>query len=335
MVVVSVIEEYHEVALGRNFRYAKTMKVSFNQPYEQVKDNNGYGYAAKMCKESLVTLGHEVGWKDPTADVEINFIQPENWLWSGVDYRIGYVPWESTKFKDGWVDQMNEVDEMWTPSPWCAEVMEENGVKVPIKVYQHGVDPIWSPKRRSPEGCFDILHHGAEALRKGGNDAIKSFMDTLWDDNSILHIKMLLQRFNIINSDHIWIYKSKMPIEELVGLYHRMDLFFYPSYGEGFGLTPLQAMATGMPVLTTGGWAPYAHYLGTQNTIDWEYIDSPWPDIHPGQVMKPNMDDMQDKLRWHYDNREFETATAWALQEQVRKEYDWVAMTREAFAHLV
>lgn len=310
------------------------MKVSFNQPYKQVKNNNGYGYAAQMCKESLARLGHDVGWMDPTADVELNFIQPDNWCWSGVDYRIAYLPWESTKPKDGWVKQLNSVDEVWTPSPWCAEMFEEWGVTKPIKIYQHGVEPLWSPVRRFPTGRFDILHHGAEAARKGGNDAIHAFMDTLWNDTATLHLKMILQQFNIINSEHICVYKEKSTIEDLVRLYQRMDLFFYPSYGEGFGLTPLQAMATGMPVLITAGWAPYKHLLSSTSLIDWKYVDSPWPEIHPGQVMKPDMDDAMDRLRYHFDNRQFELDRSWDLQEQVRAEYDWTSLTRAAFAHL-
>lgn len=311
------------------------MRISFNQPYKQVKNNNGYGYAAEMCKKSLVELGHEVDWMDPTADVELNFIQPENWCWSGVDYRIAYLPWESTAPRDGWVDKLNEVDEVWTPSPWCAELFSEWGVTKPIKVYQHGVDPIWAYARRSSEGRFNVLHHGAEALRKGGNETIRAFMDTLWSESSTLHLKMILQQFNIIDSEHIKVYKEKSSIEDLVRLYQASDLFLYPSYGEGFGLTPLQAMATGMPVLITEGWAPYKRFLEPQHLIEWDYIDSPWPDIHPGQVMKPRMDDMQDKLRYHYDNRDLELCIADTLPEHLFREYDWTSLTREAFAHLV
>src|SRR5690242_19902434 len=110
------------------------MRISLNQPYIRVQDNNGYGYAAKMCRESLRALGHTVKWRDKNADVEINFIQPEQWHWTG-PYRIGYVPWESTKFRDGWIDDFNSVDEMWTPSPIIAEFMVNEGVKVPVRVY--------------------------------------------------------------------------------------------------------------------------------------------------------------------------------------------------------
>lgn len=312
------------------------MKLSFNQTTSpNVRDDNGYGYAAKMCKQSLLALGHEVEWRDPTADVEINFIQPEKWVWTG-PYRIAYLPWESTGFRDGWVDSLNECDEVWTPSPVVAGWMKDAGVTKDIKVYQHGVDTIWNTgaAKRLSTGTFEVIHHGAEALRKGGNETIQAFMATLWDEDARLTMKMLLSQFNLHDTEHIRIKKTKLPLAELVALYHEEQLMCYPSYGEGFGLVPLQAMASGMPVLVTKGWAPYEYLLGEENLISSQYIDSPWPEHHPGQVIQPDEDDLRDKLRWHFENRESQAESAWNLTSQVMADYDWVTLTARAFEHL-
>lgn len=313
------------------------MKISFNQPYEHVKDTNGYGYAAKMCKESLVALGHEVGWRDSTADVEINFIQPHNAIWSGCEYRILYTPWESTLFPEGWIDDFNSVDEVWTPSPVIAQWMQDAGVKKDVKVYQHGVEPIWyeNSPYRIPLGTFDVLHHGAEALRKGGNDTVKAFMNTLREEDACLTLKMLLQGFNVHDTKHIKIRKNRVPIEELIELYNQSDLLCYPSYGEGFGLAPLQAMATGMPVLVTEGWAPYEYLLPTEMKIESRLIDSPWPVHHPGKVFEPDFDDLMDKLKYHYDNRSEMLLMSERIRQNVIRDYNWIDLTRDAFAHLV
>lgn len=299
-----------------------------------MKDTNGFGYAAKMCKESLRELGHEVEWRDATADVEINFIQPEHWHWSG-PYRIAYLPWESTEFKEGWVSKLNEVDEVWTPSPIVAEWFVDAGVTKDVKVYEHGVEALWSPIKRSPDDWFRVLHHGAEALRKGGNESIRAFMASLWDDDATLVLKMLLDRYNVHDTKHIQILKKKVDIDELVSIYHGCHLFCYPSWGEGFGLTPLQAMATGMPVLITGAWAPYARFLREQNNIKSTLVESPWQAHHPGKMFQPDEDDLRDKLRWHFENRESEVEVAYDLAEVIAKEYDWKSLTEKAFAHLV
>lgn len=311
------------------------MKVSFNQTTSaKVRNQNGYGYAAEQCKKSLVNLGHEVGWRDPTADVEINFIQPERWHWTG-PYRIAYLPWESTELKEGWVKQLNEVDEVWTPSPIIAEWFVDAGVTKDVKVYEHGVERLWEPYLRPTDDRFHVLHHGAEALRKGANEAIRAFMNTLWEEEATLVLKMVLMQFNLHDTDKIVIHKKRVPIEELVALYHRSHLLCYPSWGEGFGLCPLQAMATGMPVLITEGWAPYARLLPETSFVKSTLVDSPWQDHHPGKQFKPDEDDLQDKLRWHFDNRELTSTAAFDLTERVFKEYDWDTLTERAFAHLI
>lgn len=42
-----------------------------------------------------------------------------------------------------------------------------------------------------------------------------------------------------------------IPVEEMAHLYNGAKLFVYPSYYEGFGLPPLEAMACGVPVITS------------------------------------------------------------------------------------
>ncbi len=311
------------------------MKVSFNQTSSpNVRATNGYGYAAKMCRESLIRLGHSVDWRDDTADVEINFIQPENWHWTG-PYRIAYLPWESTGLRDGWSSLLNEVDEVWTPSPVIAQWFADAGVTKNIRIYEHGVERLWEPYLRPLDGTFRILHHGGEALRKGGNETIRAFLTKLGDEDAQLVLKMILQQFNLHDTKHIQLLLKKVDIDELVAIYHGCSMFCYPSWGEGFGLTPLQAMATGMPILITDGWAPYARFIPENSLIKSELVESPWQSHHPGMMFKPDEDDLRDKLRWHFDNRESERDRAFNIAETVRSEYDWDTLTAAAFAHLI
>lgn len=275
-----------------------------------------------------------MNWRDGTADVEINFIQPEHWHWTG-PYRIAYLPWESTQLKDGWVDSLNEVDEVWTPSPIIAQWFVDAGVKKDVRVYEHGVESLWTPRLRTAEGRFRVLHHGAEALRKGGNETIQAFQNTLWEEKATLVLKMVLQRFNVHDTEHIQILKTKVDIDTLVEIYHDCDLFCYPSWGEGFGLTPLQAMATGMPVIVTDGWAPYQRFIPETSLVKSELVDSPWQGHHPGKMFKPDLDDLEFKLRWAFDNRETEAKRAFELAPQVHREYNWTRLTEQAFSHLV
>jgi len=58
------------------------------------------------------------------------------------------------------------------------------------------------------------------------------------------------------NIDSQVVFHGKVPFNTLPGLYRDMDLVCAMSRNEGFGLTPLEAMASGVAVLTSeaGGW---------------------------------------------------------------------------------
>jgi glycosyltransferase involved in cell wall biosynthesis len=47
------------------------------------------------------------------------------------------------------------------------------------------------------------------------------------------------------------IFLGYIPDNELPAIYNAADLFVYPSYYEGFGLPPLEAMASGCPVISS------------------------------------------------------------------------------------
>lgn len=62
--------------------------------------------------------------------------------------------------------------------------------------------------------------------------------------------KTLLKQAKKLGLAHAVFIKSGMSFEELAQLYRSADLVAYPSYYEGQGLIPLEAMASGTPVVT-------------------------------------------------------------------------------------
>ncbi|MBI3008564.1 MAG: glycosyltransferase family 4 protein [Candidatus Omnitrophica bacterium] len=63
--------------------------------------------------------------------------------------------------------------------------------------------------------------------------------------------KDIFETVNRLGISEDVLFTGYVPDEELVLLYNAADLFVYPSFYEGFGLPPLEAMACGTPVITS------------------------------------------------------------------------------------
>lgn len=332
--------KYNRFALCCQICYNNPMRISHGTQYEETSDKNGFGYATAQMLASLSRLGYEVNQNDPTADVEIWFDQPEWWKFSPGVYRIGYFPWESTALirnrKPDWRAQLDSCDEVWTPSPIIAEWFRTViGLKAPVYVYEHGVDPIWTPRKRAVDGTFKFLHCGGEAQRKGVTEAMKATRLAFPNNEDVeLNLKIISKGWNIGRLRRVNILNSVMGIEELIQLYHDNHVYVYPSYGEGFGLTPLQALATGMPAITVPAWAPYAEFLDPKLSISSRFVKSPWPALHPGNMLQPSLDDTIDAMRYAYNNYDEVHARALAGVDELMARYDWDRLTKEAFENL-
>jgi glycosyltransferase involved in cell wall biosynthesis len=312
------------------------MKISHVTKINDIEESNGYGYATVCMINSLNRLGYQIDKNDPTADVEIWFDQPQHWNWTPGKYHIGYHPWESTQLKPGWAEKMNECDEIWTPSPLIAEWYTKfAGIKVPVYVYEHGVDDIWTPKERTVEGKFKFLHVGAEAARKGGKEAMQALRLAFPNNNNVeMNLKIISKGWMIGRLPRINIINERYSINQVVDLFHSNNAYVYPSYGEGFGLTPLQAMATGMPTITVSEWAPYKDFIDPQLSVGSHISKSPWPKLHPGNMLTPHIDDVVEGMRYVYENYDVVHKESLDKIDEIREYYDWDRLTKEAFEGL-
>jgi glycosyltransferase involved in cell wall biosynthesis len=133
---------------------------------------------------------------------------------------------------------------------------------------------------------------------------------------------------------NVTIIKDVIPGDEMVTLYNNHHVLLYPSYGEGFGFIPLQAMASGMPTILNPTWAPYRQFSVGLDVADRE-IDSLWPDVHPGKVLEPSYESLKEQMQRAADDYENYSEKAFQLAPEIHEHYDWVEVTRTAFDHIV
>jgi len=341
LVLSSSIDKYTNIDLGCQVMYSRfIMKISFatSLPSDRITGTNGYGYATVCMLDSLTKLGHEVKDNDPTADVQIAFNQPVTWKFHEGPYKIGYHPWESTQLLPGWADIMNQCDEIWTPSPLVAQwYTDYAGIQVPVHVYEHGIEHEWAPVKREPEHTIKFLHVGAEASRKGGWEAVRMFRRAFPGRKDVsLTLKMINSSWNgIPELGRVkYINETWKSIGRMRDLFYHHDVYVYPSQGEGFGLTPLQAIATGMPTITVPDWAPYNAFLDPKLSLKAELKRTQYPEIHPGMMYRVDTSDLIDRMRYaadHYDEvRDFACSNA----REVHARYDWCTITEKVFNDL-
>jgi len=271
----------------------------------------GYGIAAVETIRGIQHGGVKVDWNDTTPYVHINFIQPEMYEGHNQQYRIGYTPWESTIIPDSWVWQMKEQDEIWTPSHFCKDVFESYGIP-DVKVVPHGINPELYPIVDRERGDkFVFLHIGGPVERKGGQKVASAFVDVFGDkDDAYLVMKShgpsearwydrKIYRGNIRNHERVKVIDETISQQDIFKLYEMANCMVYPSNGEGFGLIPFQAIATGLPTITTNltATADFAD-LSMPLNATW----GPGFGLHTGDWAIPDEDHLRELMLDAYEN---------------------------------
>ena len=328
------------------------MHISFNTSPSGLNLNTGYGLAGYGIVTAMQRVGHTVGYKDSSAKVELAFCMPDASDWSNPDaYHIQMTPWESTKLPWGWIENFNLADEVWATSQWVADLYKREGVTVPIRVYEHGIDPMWTPRRRRrADGPIKFLHVGEPAPRKGGQMALEAFHDAFGDSRDVhLTIKAWTNStVRVYDRKHVSILGQPQDLynnvktryddcseAEMVYIFHRHDALVYPSMGEGFGLIPLQALGTGMVTICTEAWAPYKRFLEPELSLGSTLVDSQWETMHPGKFYLPDYDDLKSAYLYTAENFNRLAGRAYRNSFKVHKEYDWSVLTNNALQHIV
>ena len=148
-------------------------------------------------------------------------------------------------------------------SSWLQKVVLEkhsqSSICVPnvidVKAFTCVNTPYWSPPRET----YDVLCLARTPKWKGFQDAIKAVRMLAGEDPRVRLIVATQDKLDLPTDFPCQLVRPKDDIQ-LGKLYQTCSVFLFPSWLEGFGLPPLEAMACGAPVVTTdcGGIRDFA-----------------------------------------------------------------------------
>lgn len=191
-----------------------------------------------------------------------------------------------------------------------SKFIDENKIKtIPL-----GVD-LDIFKYSSPPQAYDILAVGWHIKRKGFKYLIEAMPTILKEyPNAKLHItsggpqtsnlKMLVTQIGLNNSV---IFHGRVSDEKMSELYRQCRVFCHPSLSEGFCHTTLEAMATGIPVVST-------------NTVGSEMVE----DGKTGfLVHTADSDAIADAILKVFSDDKLTYKMGVEARKKVEEEYDW------------
>ena len=218
----------------------------------------GYGSMLQGFKDSLpksVTL-------DNHASVSVHMQVPYACKgWFTGQHRVLFSMWETDTLPANFRKWLGQFDQVVVPCEHNVELFSQ--FHNDVSYCPLGVDhKFWKPMPK-PDGVFRFQGGGSLWHRKGMDVLVNAF-NALKLPDAELHIKAAPHAQDVPSrnlGDKVFLNRTWMSPIEQRGWYSKADCFVAPARGEGFGLMPLQAIASGIPTIVSDstGQAQFAH----------------------------------------------------------------------------
>ena len=294
------------------------------------------------------------------------------WFWPKEEsipfngFNVVWAIFESSRLPPSYLRLLAQHDSVWVPSDWGRDVLIRNGVDAGvIDVVPEGVNPAkFHPHFRKPpdadDEVFRFLAVGKFESRKGYEELFDAFARA-FDGNERVRLvikgdyfidhgrkrkelESAVRERNMPNVDLLFGSWSDIA---LLGLYSSVDSFVFPSRAEGWGLPLIEALAVGLPCISTN-YSGHSHYLhaipGLYREIshtmvridDADYLTY-WPELLGAEDAvwaKANVENLATGLLDMVERRKDWSEKALAASGVVRQRFAWDVAVDAAFSSL-
>ena len=261
--------------------------------------------------------------------------------WIEGQFAAIFTMWEFSELPQGFRENVPEFHQVFVPSRQNEELFghfNDNVSYIPLAVGKE-----WTYRERTwDDGRFHVLTGGA-GPRKGCPAALRAFNTAFrgWkpDHGPEPHMTIRAKPTadgSLVPSPRVSIIAQPLPADLELDLYGRSHLFVSMSQGEGWGLMPHQAIASGLPTIlgNAHGHAAFAHYGMPVRTVETPVGDYATHWGNPGCAWVPDFDETVDLIRWTYQNYEAAEDYACGSAHMIATEFSWERTAREVLAGL-
>ncbi|MDD2402026.1 MAG: glycosyltransferase [Clostridia bacterium] len=284
---------------------------------------------------------------------------------------IGLTMSEADGICHGWVNCCNRLERILVPSRFNYETFRQSGVKEnKLRILPLGVDfkhftpegKKLIPKELDSDSMFTFLSIGEWLPRKGFDILLKAYVQefSLQDDVCLIlkcysnnsdydlvgtrigkEISAIIKNEKKINPPSVILLPQTLSSREMPSLYRGVNCFVLATHGEGWNMPAFEALACGVPVITTN-WSAHADYLndGIAYLIEIEGI-KPIPayglsvdEIYLGnRWAQPSMEHLRSLMRSVYENYEQAKRKANKGMKMIRANLSWEECGRGVIRH--